>query len=171
MLRITDEAPARLRRAVAGLQALPAEVKRKLRDDTRALVVPLMRDAATRHAGGSVLRGRVAARPRLSMYRDVPGVAFGGGSSVTHDGTPGRVVARATEYGSPGTRQVRLRVHSPKGKAYTVLRHTTRMWRPEHDGGAWLTPAALEVAPRVMDEWSRMVDDAVLEAFGGGIGG
>lgn len=169
MLRI-DEGPARLRAAVAAVGQLPAELRKELRAVTKDKAVPAMRAAAGRRAAatGDPRAARLAQRATYSPYRDVPGVRFGGSRPIDGTGTPARVVARALEYGSPGDRRVRLRVHSPKGTPYGVVRHTTRNWRPDRGpAGAFVTPAALDVGADVLELWIDTVEQLSVRAWGG----
>lgn len=172
MLKIS-EGPTRLRAAVAGVQALPKDMRRELRERTRDVAVPAMRRAAGDYAArmGDPRAVLLAQRATYSPYRDVPGIRFGGAKAVTADGIPGRVLARAIEYGSPGTRRVRLLVHTPDGKPYEVVKRTTVQWRPDRGAvGAFVGPAALETAPDVMEAWLDAVEDLTMRAFGGGNG-
>lgn len=172
MLRI-DEGPNRLRAAVAGVQALPKDLRKELRERTRDVAVPAMRRAAGNYAArmGDPRAVLLAQRATYSPFRDVPGIRFGGARSVTDDGIAGRVLARAIEYGSPGTRRVRLLVHTPAGRPYTVTKRTTVQWRPDRGAeGAFVGPAALETGPLVMEEWLDVVDELVARAFGGSNG-
>lgn len=169
MLQITD-GPARLRAAVAGVQALPKDLRIELRERTRDVAVPAMRRAATAHAArtGDPRATLLAQRATYSPYRDVPGIRFGGARAVTRDGIPGRVLARAIEYGSPGTRRVRLLVHSPKGTPYDVTKRTTVQWMPDRGAvGSFVGPAALDTGPEVLDAWIDTVEELTVRAFGG----
>lgn len=167
MLSIT-EGPTRLRAVVAAVGELPREVRAELRKQTREQVLPLMEAAARRHAGGDQLAQRLAARPRASFWRDVPGVAFGGAGSITRDGTPGRVLAHAVELGSQGSRVQTVETRSPRGKRYTVRKRTTVQFRPERPAGRFVTPAAESIADDVTQLWADLVDQQVLDAFGEG---
>lgn len=165
MLKVT-EGPTRLQAVVAAVGTLPKELRAELRRETRVRVLPLLEQAARRAAATQgVLAQRIAARPRVTFWRDVPGVAFGGAGSVTRDGTPGRVLARRLEYGSRGDRVTTVETRSPLGKRYTVRKHTTVPFRPERPGGKFVGPAAEQVADDVVGIWSELVEQQLLEAL------
>ena len=164
MLSIED-GPTQLRAVVAAVGQLPRELRAELRKQTRDVVLPMMETAARRHAAGDVLAQRLAARARASFWRDVPGVAFGGAGSITADGTPGRVLAHAIEYGSHGDRVQAVATTSPRGKRYTVRKRTTVQFRPERPAGRFVTPAAESIADDVQQVWVELVEQQVLTAF------
>lgn len=152
-------------RAAAGIvRDLDTDTRKRIKADTRALIVDPMRSAARSRARRPLARA-VAGTARASFWRDIPGVAFGGARAVTSDGTPGRDVAHGVEYGSTGTRVATFRTRSPRGTPYSVTRRTSAMFRPRTDGGAFVAPAAEAVAPGVVDAWSAFVIDAAVVAL------
>lgn len=164
MLSIADGS-TRLRAVVGAVGELPRELRAELRKQTRDRVLPMMEAAARRTAAGDPLAQRLAARPRASFWRDVPGVAFGGAGSITADGTPGRVLAHAVEYGSQGNRVQVVETRSPRGKRYTVRKRTTVQFRPERPAGRFVAPAADAIADDVQAVWVELVEQQLLAAF------
>lgn len=164
MLSLGD-ASNRERAAAAAVQHLPREVVRAIAKTSGETAVRLIEREVLRRAGSDVRRRRVAASGTVRFYRGTPGVAFGGSTKATTDGTKGRVLARALEFGSPGTRKVTLLWHSPKGTPFETTRHTTRGWRPEAAGGHFVTPAAEAIADQVIEEWVADVEQATIDAL------
>jgi hypothetical protein len=109
------------------------------------------------------------ATARYAPYKGTPGVAFGGPRAVTSSGVPGKVLARALEYGSDG-RRWRDYVETRNGRAVPVLRRTTRQFVPDASGlgGRWITPAAESVGPDVLAEWIETVESLSVSALNGG---
>ncbi len=152
-------------RAAAGIvRELDKDTRKSIKRETGRLIVDPVRSAARARARRPLHRA-VAATGRASFWRDIPGVAFGGARSVTSDGTPGRVVAHGSEYGSDGTRRSTFRVRSPRGRVFTVTRRTSASFRPRTASGAFVAPAAEAVAPSVVDAWSTLVVDAAVAAL------
>jgi hypothetical protein len=162
-----DNAGVTERAAVASLRLLDKATRAEIRKQVRPLIVDPARREASRRAR-TTLAGRVAVTGRASWWRDVPGVAWGGTRPVTHDGTRARDVAHGTEYGSRGDRFQRVSTRSPRGTAYVATRRQTAAFRPRDEDGAYLAPAALAVAPAVIDAWSLIVVDATAHALDGG---
>jgi hypothetical protein len=160
------DAGTRERAAAASLRRLDKPTRAEIRRRVGALIVEPMRREAGRRARNARARA-VAATARASWYKDVPGVAFGGARAVLSDGTTGRAIARGTEYGSRGDRYQRVTTHTPAGRAYVARRRQTAGFRPRTDSGAWATPAALAVAPDVVDAWAAIVVEATIDALDG----
>lgn len=167
MLKVA-EGPARLRAVTAAVGELPRELRAELRRQTRDVVLPMMEAAARREAAGDKLAQRLAARARVTFYRDTPGVAFGGAAAITRDGTPGRVLARRVEYGSQGDRVQTVETRSPLGKRFTVRKQTTVQFQPQRLGGRFVRPAAEGIADDVTAVWVDLVEQQLLAAFGEG---
>jgi hypothetical protein len=159
-------AGVRERAAVGSAARLDAAVRKQIRATVADELVPAVRRAALARARKPLARA-VAATARASWYRDVPGVAFGGGKAVASSGVKGRTVAHGVEYGSDGTRRATFRTRSPRGVAYAVTRETSAQFRPRTADGAFVADAALEVAPRVVDLWAGLVVAATVESMGG----
>lgn len=157
------QASQRERAAVAAFGRLPKDLTKRVRADTAAAVVPLMRDAAMRSAS-TPLERRLAATARYSPYRGVPGVAFGGLRAVTSTGVPGRVLARPVEFGSDGTR----RATYPNAAGTSTTRRVTRQFMPDTlYAGRFVQPAAEQVADDVLGAWLDVVEDAAVDAWNG----
>jgi hypothetical protein len=101
----------------------------------------------------------------VSFFRGTPGVSFGGTRPVTSSGVKGRTVARAAEFGSPGTRFVRVATTSPRGKAFVARKRTSRQWRPQTLGGKFVTPAAEAISDDVIRQWVEQVERATIDAL------
>lgn len=170
MLSVLADAPGRVRSAVALASTLDRELTKQLRKDAAGLA-PEMRDAAARFAGRTPIPSaarRIAATGRYAPYKGTPGVAFGGARAVTGSGVPGRVLARALEYGSDGRRWSDY-VENRGGRQVPVLRRTTRQFVPSSAPmGRWIMPSAEYVAPDVLADWTATVERLAVEMLNGG---
>lgn len=161
-----DDSGVPTRAAVASLRLLDKATRAEIRKRVKPLIVDPARREATRRAR-TTLADRVAVTARASWYRDVPGVAWGGSRPVTHDATRARDVAHGTEYGSRGDRFQRVPMTSPRGTPYVAVRRQTAAFRPRDEDGAYLSPAALAIAPDVIEAWSGIVVAATVDALDG----
>jgi hypothetical protein len=162
-----DDASQRERAAAAAFGRLSRDLKRTITDRTRREVVPMAVAAATRHADTPVMR-TIAASGRLSMWRGIPGVAFGGTRSVTSTGVPGRVLVRGLEYGAAGQWERLYDRRTPSGRTIRTARRTTRQFMPDRSANpSTVTPAMLDIADDVIAVWVEHVEDAVVAAFNG----
>jgi hypothetical protein len=160
------DAGARTRAAAAGARSLDRDVRKAIRASVSRELLPTMRASAMHHARKPLARA-VAGTARLSWWKDVPGVAFGGRRAVASTGVDGRTVAHGVEYGSDGTRKATFRTTSPKGASYSVTRETSAQFRPRTADGAFVAAAAEEVAPDVVARWADLVVEATVDALGG----
>lgn len=162
-----DDASQRERAAAAAFGQLSRDLRRSITDLTRKQVVPLAIAAATRHADTPVMR-TIAASGRLSMWRGIPGVAFGGTRSVTSSGVPGRVLVRGLEYGARGQWERLYDRRTPSGRTIRAIRRTTRQFMPDRSASpSTVTPAMLDIADDVLEIWVEHVEDAVVAAMNG----
>jgi hypothetical protein len=160
------EAGERERAAARAVQLLPVKVARELARQVAADAIPALVAAATARAPDAVAR-RVAATARSSPYKGTPGVKWGGNAVISSGGGTARELARAAEFGSPGNKWTWFTGHSPRGTGFAVHRRTTRQFMPSHAAGAFITPAALAVAPGVIDAWETLVEAATAAALDG----
>lgn len=164
MLSIAD-AGNRERAAAAAVGSLPKHLRKQITDDTRTYAVPLMRREAASRAPDAVSR-RIAAAGRLSMYKGIPGVAFGGRAAVTTSGVPGREIVRGLELGSYGERWFTFTRSTPDGGTTSVTRRNTRQFMPDVSAsGRFITPAATAIADDVLVRWTDLVESAVIAAM------
>lgn len=165
MLSVYD-AGVRERAAAAGARNLDRDTRKAIRDTVNATIVPLAVREATSRAG-TPLQHAIAATGRPSWWKDIPGVAFGGRRAVTSTGVAGRVLAHGAEYGSDGSRRATFSTRSPAGRAYSVTRRTSAQFRPRHEAGAFVAPAAEAIADDVVQRWADLVVEATVDALGG----
>lgn len=167
MLSIKD-ASQRERAAAAAVGALPRTLLADLREQTRDYAVPAIRRAAAARADDPVSR-TLAARGRLSMWRGIPGVAFGGTAPVTSTGVAGRTIVRGLELGSYGERWFTFRRRTPSGGTTDVTRRNTRQFMPDASAsGRFITPAAESIADDVLSRWVELVESAAVAALNEG---
>lgn len=160
------EAGARERAAAAGASSLDRDTRKAIRATVNAVILPAMRREAGSRARTPLQRALVSTA-RASWWKDIPGVAFGGRRAVTSTGVDGRTVAHGAEYGSDGSRRATFATRSPAGRTYSVTRRTSAQFRPRHEGGAFIAPAADAAADEVVDKWAALVVDATVDALGG----
>lgn len=163
MLSIAD-ASQRERAAAAAVGSLPKHLAKDVREQTRADVVPMARREAARRAPDDVSR-RIAGRGRLSVWRGIPGIAFGGTAAATSTGTPGREIVRGLELGSTGDRWWTFTRRGRTGGTERVTRRNTRQFMPDASGGRFITPAAEAIADDVLEAWTALVEDAAVAAL------
>jgi hypothetical protein len=164
MLSIRD-AGNRERAAAAAVGGLSKSLRKRVTDDTRTYAVPLIRREAAARADDPV-SARIAATGRLSVWKGVPGVAFGGKASVTSSGVSGRELVRGLELGSYGDRWFTFARSTPTGGTTQVTRRNTRQFMPDVSAsGRFITPAAEAIADDVLDRWTGLVEDAVIESM------
>lgn len=168
MLSIND-AGRRERAAAAAVGALPKHLRDDVTKRTREYAVPLLRAEAARRAPAGTA-SRIASTGRLSMWRGIPGVAFGGRAAVTSDGTAGRSLVRGLELGSQGDRWFTFTRRNPGGGGtHAVTRRNTRQFMPDTSAaGRFITPAAEAIADDVLDEWTALVEGALIDAMNEG---
>lgn len=163
-----DTASQRERAAVAAFGLLSRDLQRQVRDETRAKVVPMAVRAATQAADTPTMR-RITATGRLSVYRGVPGVAFGGTRPATSSGVPGRVLVRGLEYGGKGRYEKTYTSSSRRGRTYVLRRRTTRQFLPDRSGRPTaIYPAMESITDDVLELWVQLVEVATIKAFNGG---
>lgn len=163
-----DDAGKRERAAAAAVGSLPKTLAKHVRDETRDYAVPLMRDAAAARARDSVSR-QIAARGRVSFWRGIPGVAFGGTAGVTSSGVSGRTIVRGLELGSSGDRWFTFPRRNPDGSTTPVTRRNTRQFMPNVSAsGRFITPAAEAIADDVLAFWLDLVETAMVDAMNEG---
>lgn len=164
MLSIRD-ASNRERAAAAAVGRLPRTLLADVREETRDYVVPLMRREAAARADDPVSR-EIAARGRLSLWRGIPGVAFGGKQAATSSGVPAREIVRGLELGSYGERWFTFRRRTPSGGTTEVTRRNTRQFMPDASAsGRFITPAAESIADDVVERWLDVVERKVIESL------
>lgn len=155
------------RAAAAAVQLLPAKVARELARNVADDAIPALIASATGYARTPVAR-RIAAMAKSSPFKGTPGVKFGGMGTVTSNGATARSLVRGEEFGSPGNKWSWFTGHSPRGVGFAVHRRTTRQFMPDHSTGSFVYPAAMEIAPGVVDAWTNLVETATIDALNGG---
>jgi hypothetical protein len=155
---------------VALASTLDRDLTKQLRADALG-IMPELRDAAARFAGRTpnpAAARRIASTARYAPYKGTPGVAFGGARAVTGSGVPGRVLARALEFGSDGLRWSDY-VETRRGRQVPVLRRSTRQFVPDAaPSGRWIYPSAEYVAPDVLADWTATVERLAVRMLNGG---
>lgn len=162
-----DRASQRERAAAAALRLLPKTLTKEITEATKAKVVPLAVAAAMRNADTPVMRA-IAASGKYSVWRGIPGVAFGGTKAVTSSGVAGRVIVRGLEYGAKGRRETIFRRATPSGGSVLTARRTTRQFMPDRSSNPTaIYPAMEAIADDVLAIWVEVVEDAMVRAFNG----
>lgn len=163
-----DQASNRERAAAGAIRLLSKTLLKDLNQAAKDRIVPLAIDAATARASNPVMRG-IVAKGRYSVWRGIPGVAFGGNTSATRTGVPGKVLVRGLEYGAQGRTEAIFQRKTPTGKTITTARHTTRQFMPDRTSNpTTVTPAMEAIADEALTIWVELVEAAVIQAFGEG---
>lgn len=161
-----DQASQRERAAAGAIRLLSKTLLKDLNAAAREQIVPLAVRAAQAHASDSTMRG-IVSRGRYSVWRGIPGVAFGGTQAATTTGVPGRVLVRGLEYGAAGRSESIFRRRTPSGSTTLVARRTTRQFMPDRSNSpTTVTPAMESIADEALGIWVQLVEDAVIKAFG-----
>lgn len=154
LLKISANTSREIRAVVQGMKLFPTEYRRALRKYTQSELAPewskiLGRQSAT-PAQSRVLvsTARVSVSDQnVTLKSATVGRALGGPGSKPAD------LAAAEEFGGNRNEVATYRTRSPKGKSYTVTRHTQRQLPSRRRNGHIVFPSATEFIPRAAKLW------------------
>lgn len=164
-LRISVFGSRELQAVLLAMRALPRDVAKEIRKQTRSVIVPEWKKAVAENAS-SLFESRVLVQTARATVTDrqVTLTAATVGRPLSGGLNP-KTQYHSAEFGADQGQQTTYGARSRRGKQFQVTRHTTRQLRPRKRTGYVVYPAAAEIIPRIAALWVQTTARALHEAF------
>ena len=168
MLRISVHSSRQLQAVILAVKQLDREVRKEIRQQTRAVVRPEWERAVREHAStrleqrvfGSTARA-VVSDQNVTLKAAHIGKALSGGLKPSLNYAPVEFGANRNEFRPISTKATRTATQSLRLKK----RRTLRQFRPANKRGYVVYPAAANIIPRIAALWAQTAARTIHEAF------
>lgn len=166
-LRISVFGSEELQAVLITMRALPRDIAKELRKQTRSVVIPEWKKAVAENAS-TLLESRVLVQTARATVTDknVVLTAATVGRPLSGGLNP-KTMYHAAEFGADRNQETTYGARSRKGKQFQVKRHTTRQLRPRRSSGYVVYPAAANIIPRIASLFVQTIARGLHEAFEG----
>jgi hypothetical protein len=164
-LRISVFGSEEIQAVLLTMRALPRDLAKELRKQTRTVVFPEWKKAVAENAS-SMFESRVLVQTARATVtdRNVTLTSATVGRPLSGGLNP-KTMYHAAEFGADQGQETTYGARSRRGKQFQVTRHTTRQLRPRKRSGYVVYPAAAEIIPRIASLWVQTIARGLHEAF------
>lgn len=166
-LRIDAKVSHELQAVLVAIKAVPAEVRKEIRQQTKAIGTPQLVEAMSGHAQTRLEHRVLIQSARVTVSDQNVRLS----SATVGRSLPGGLQPKddyaAVEFGANRAKRTSYTARSRKGRSYPVTRRTTQQLRPRRRTGYVFFPAVAALVPRIAALWTQTVVRTIGEALEG----
>lgn len=152
-MRISVWETTELRALLLALRGFPRELKKEIRQRTKAIGQPEWQQAVAERAERVTEQRVLASTARVQVSdQNITLRSAAIGRPLSHGLRPSEGYA-GVEFGGDREAKATYTAKSKNGKSFTVTRRTQRQMRPRNKSGYVVFPAAAEIIPRLAALW------------------
>lgn len=167
--RIDVRTSRELQAAILAIRAAPAEVRKRVRQVSKARLEPdFMKRVSERASESNVPRlssAVIARSARISMSDQNVRMRAGSSTRALSGGLVPANYAKAVEFGSNRSTTSKYKRRSPKGTTHTVTRNTTNQMPRRRQRGWAFYPTVQQMTPRYAALWVQTAIRTTAEAL------